>query len=459
MNKLGVHFAFWERNIGVIDADKCINSMKKAAGIGFDIVELSAGPFYDMGRADMDRLKNAAKEYGIEPVYSYCFSADNDISAKDEATRRRGIDFMKQVLKNIGYVSGSTAICGITNSSWHGVIEDSKQAHWERAVESVKEIIKETEEFGITYLLETVNRFETYMLNTHQESLRFARDVGHPNIKVHLDTFHMNIEEDDMEAAIINAGDMPDVFFMYGTSNALPFIKAGALEPILPHFEASGAVDKMTPDLIRAFSFPDGNIYALHIGTDFNFFLAFLQNKDMFAEYGIETPVTWDEFKAALVTLKSKGVIPLLVNGKDGFALIDLYEMMVYAEDPQAIEKLLQTKTIGPDDPVFLNAANRLKELADMDVFQKGFLNDDYSTCIDYFSSESAGMMLCETWALTILDQPGHPAELFVDLVPMPSAKEGLDLSSVYITHGDPGQGHAISATSKYKDEAAKLTK
>ena len=220
MNKLGTHFGFWERNIGSIDADLGIRNLKRAARIGFDVLEFTAAPFYDMSKSDMDKLKDAAKEHHMEFAYSYCFTHDQDISSGDAAKRKRGIEFMKQVLKNVGYMNGTT-MGGITYGAWHGIIEDSKQAHWERAVESVKEIVKVAEDNGITYLLETVNRFENFMLNTHEESLQFAKDVGNPSVKVELDTFHMNIEEDCFEAAILKTGDMLGHFHV-GECNRKP---------------------------------------------------------------------------------------------------------------------------------------------------------------------------------------------------------------------------------------------
>ena len=220
MNKLGTHFGFWERNIGVIDTELGIKCIKRAAKIGFDVLEFAAAPFYDMNKSDMDKLKNAAQAHNIEFAYSYCFTPEQDVSPGDAAKRKRGIAFMQQVLKNVGYMNG-TNMGGITYGTWHGIIEDSKQAHWERAVESVKEIIKVAEDYGITYLLETVNRFENFILNTHEESLRFANDVGNPVVKVELDSFHMNIEEDDFEAAIVKTGDMLGHFHV-GECNRKP---------------------------------------------------------------------------------------------------------------------------------------------------------------------------------------------------------------------------------------------
>ena len=203
------------------DADLFIKNIEKASGLGFEVIEMFAAPFYDMSKSDMDRMKEASKKYNMEFAYSYCFTPDKDISSGDASKRKKGIDYMTQILKNISYVSDAPGIGGITNGVWHGIIEDTKQDHWDRSVESVKEIIKVAEENNITYLLETVNRFENFMLNTHAESLKYAKDVGSPNIKVHLDTFHMNIEEDDMETAIVETGDMLGYFHL-GENNRKP---------------------------------------------------------------------------------------------------------------------------------------------------------------------------------------------------------------------------------------------
>jgi D-psicose/D-tagatose/L-ribulose 3-epimerase len=60
---------------------------------------------------------------------------------------------------------------------------------------------------GITMSMEVVNRYETLILNTAEEAVRFCNEVRNPNIKVLLDTFHMNIEEDNIADAIRTAGN------------------------------------------------------------------------------------------------------------------------------------------------------------------------------------------------------------------------------------------------------------
>jgi len=221
MSKLGIHYAYWETDWNA-DADSYVKSIKRASDIGFEVLELAAASFYDMSKSDMDKVREASIEYNVNLAYSFCFTPDMDVSSGDAAKRKRGIEWVQQVLKNIGYMKLEGAgIGGITYGVWHGLIEDTKKAHWERAVESVKEIIKVAEDNDVIYLLETVNRFENFLLNVHYESLQFAKEVDSPNIKVHLDTFHMNVEEDDFEAAIVNTGDMIGYFHL-GESNRKP---------------------------------------------------------------------------------------------------------------------------------------------------------------------------------------------------------------------------------------------
>ena len=72
---------------------------------------------------------------------------------------------------------------------------------------NIKEIAKYAQDFEIDLCLEVLNRFEGYLLNTCQEALEFVEQVNEPNVKIMLDTFHMNIEETSMISAIHLAGD------------------------------------------------------------------------------------------------------------------------------------------------------------------------------------------------------------------------------------------------------------
>ena len=81
-----------------------------------------------------------------------------------------------------------------------------KPGDWARSVAGVREVAKVAEDCGVDYCLEVLNRFENHMLNTAEEAVSFVEEVGSPSVKVMLDTFHMNIEEDSIGGAIRKAG-------------------------------------------------------------------------------------------------------------------------------------------------------------------------------------------------------------------------------------------------------------
>jgi D-psicose/D-tagatose/L-ribulose 3-epimerase len=81
--------------------------------------------------------------------------------------------------------------------------------------------LRKTAEHGyrtIDLVLEVVNRFETNLLNTTAQGLKFIEDTGSDYVRLHLDTFHMNIEEANPAAAIRLAGDKIG-YFHIGESN------------------------------------------------------------------------------------------------------------------------------------------------------------------------------------------------------------------------------------------------
>lgn len=67
--------------------------------------------------------------------------------------------------------------------------------------------MKTAEDYGVTYCVEVVNRYEGCILNTASEAMNYIKRVDADNIGVLLDTYHMNIEEDSFRDAILTAGD------------------------------------------------------------------------------------------------------------------------------------------------------------------------------------------------------------------------------------------------------------
>ena len=96
-------------------------------------------------------------------------------------------------------------------------IMQEKKKQWDLAVRNLKFIAEYAEGKGIKLAIEPLNRFETDLINTVDQGLELVTRVGHKNVGLLLDSFHMNIEEKDTARAIEIAGEK--VFHFHSCSN------------------------------------------------------------------------------------------------------------------------------------------------------------------------------------------------------------------------------------------------
>lgn len=147
----------------------------------------------------------------MELTYSLGLDAAYDISSEDGAVRNLGIDYLNRIVERVGYMEGQI-ISGVSYAGWGCVprndLTGNKEPIVQRSVESMKKIVKTAEDYGVTYCVEAVNRFEGCILNTAEEAVDYVKRVDAPNIGILLDTYHMNIEENSFREAILTAGDM-----------------------------------------------------------------------------------------------------------------------------------------------------------------------------------------------------------------------------------------------------------
>jgi D-psicose/D-tagatose/L-ribulose 3-epimerase len=174
---------------------------KKVKDLGFDILEISAGDLLTMSDSELIDLKALSKDLGIEISSNIGPPKDKDIGSKEPAVRKAGIEFLTNIMNQMDKL-GSRALVGVLYTYWPCEFDDlDKPAIWARGVESVKELGKVAGDLGIDYCLEVVNRYETNILNTCEEAVQFCREVDMDSVKMLLDTFHMNIEEDNIADA------------------------------------------------------------------------------------------------------------------------------------------------------------------------------------------------------------------------------------------------------------------
>ena len=206
MNKLGIFINFWEKNW---DCDHA-KYIKKASDLGFDVLEFQAQALLEMSKERMTELKKMADDNNIELTYSLGLDPRFDVSSADENIRQGGIEYLKNIVERVGFMDGKI-ISGVSYAGWGCVprndLTGNKEPIVERSVDSMKNIVKTAEDYGVTYCVEVVNRYEGCILNTAAEAMDYIKRVDADNIGVLLDTYHMNIEEDSFRDAILTAGD------------------------------------------------------------------------------------------------------------------------------------------------------------------------------------------------------------------------------------------------------------
>jgi D-psicose/D-tagatose/L-ribulose 3-epimerase len=203
MNKVGVSSGFFGKDWPVDFTD----SIRKASRLGFDAIELFTPGMLDQPKQKLKDYVKLSEDLGIELQYCTGLAPDCDLASKDESIRRHGIAHVKRTLELIKFMGGRL-FAGVNYIAWGSRLArlEDKPFYRERSIMSIREVMTTAENLGITYCIEPTNRFEQFLLNTTAEANAFVRDVGSPNLRITLDTFHMSIEEDNLTEAILLAG-------------------------------------------------------------------------------------------------------------------------------------------------------------------------------------------------------------------------------------------------------------
>ena len=204
--KYGIYTAYWTTEW----ACDLKYYMKKVAELGFDILEISCAAIQnDYASEDkLIELRECAKENGISLTAGYGPTKAQNLASADPAIAKNGMEFFRQMLPKLKILE-IPIVAGGLYSYWPLDMNEprDKKADTERAVKNIKELSKVAEDNNVVLGMEVLNRFEGYLLNTCEEAIAFVDAVDSPYVKIHLDTFHMGIEEDNMAAAIRMAGD------------------------------------------------------------------------------------------------------------------------------------------------------------------------------------------------------------------------------------------------------------
>ena len=198
MVKTAVHTAIWSPEMTPENVGRL---MDKAEGIGFDFVTL---PMRKPAELDVSGLARTVSASGIEALCTAGMCPGGDIGSDDTEAREIGRAHLALVIsctRDIGIRQINGPLYGPHGKASNPVTLDG----FRRSAENLAELADIAAKSGITLCIEILNRYETALLNTVAQGLEYLELAGRPNIKLHVDTFHMSIEESDTAAAAAKA--------------------------------------------------------------------------------------------------------------------------------------------------------------------------------------------------------------------------------------------------------------
>jgi len=193
--KFGVHsLVFSDQWNGETATSIC----RTVTDIGFDLIEVL---MFDPATLDREATRRAVGETGLGLRLGMALGANADISSDEEDTAKHGAETVALALE-IAADLGAPAVSGICYAAFNNYAAPQTERQVERVAAALSRLDRRAGDLGVRLGVEPVNRYESYMVNTLDQASALIERAGGRNMFVHMDTFHMSIEEPDIRAAI-----------------------------------------------------------------------------------------------------------------------------------------------------------------------------------------------------------------------------------------------------------------
>jgi D-psicose/D-tagatose/L-ribulose 3-epimerase len=202
MNPIGITTWIWTSPLTTERFGEVVPHIKK---LGFDLVEV---PIEGTGDLDYARVAPMVRDLGLSASVCAAMSPDRDLLHVDASIRANAIAYVRHCI-DAAQTLGATNVVGPLYSAvgrtWQATADERKK-DIDLLAKQLKELATYAGERGVVLCVEPLNRFETSFLNLAEQAVEIVDRVDHPACGILLDTFHMNIEEHSIGAAIRSAG-------------------------------------------------------------------------------------------------------------------------------------------------------------------------------------------------------------------------------------------------------------
>lgn len=193
--KFGVNTLLWtagfdRAHLGLLD---------KVRGMGFDGIEISRFEFDGFPAAE---IRRAVADAGLEATFCSALTGSLSLVSEEAGVRRQASDFLRRGVETAAELGASVFMGPFCAPVGYLPGRRRTEEEWKLAVEGLQGLGEALDGAGVTLVIEPLNRFETYFLNTAADAARLCDEVAHPRVRIALDTFHANIEEKSIGGAV-----------------------------------------------------------------------------------------------------------------------------------------------------------------------------------------------------------------------------------------------------------------
>lgn len=244
MNKLGVHGAVW---VGGWSHEDCTKAVSASAEIGYDFIEV---PLLDPFNTDVDFTRRQLEQAHLGMTASLGLEPGTDLTSSDQETVKRGQHLLETAVSVVRDLGG-TDLCGVIHCAMMKYMVPATDAGRESSANALRQVAEKAKAAGVKIHLEVVNRYESNLINTGAQAVEMIKLIGADNVGVHLDTYHMNIEEGHVAQAIERCGK--DLGYFHIGESHRGYLGTGTVD-FDAAFRALAKIDYQGPIAFESFS-------------------------------------------------------------------------------------------------------------------------------------------------------------------------------------------------------------
>jgi len=192
----GAHAFIWTGEWTREGAERVISG---AAELGLDFVEI---PLLDPASIDVEHTRSLLDHYNLACSCSLGLPLELHLPSNPEGARR----FLDGALEATAAL-GSPVLTGCLYTHVGTLTgKPPEPAELEIVARTLKQVARRAADYGVELGIEAINRYETYLVNLASQADELLNRIDEPNVFVHLDTYHMNIEEKGFYEPIVSLG-------------------------------------------------------------------------------------------------------------------------------------------------------------------------------------------------------------------------------------------------------------